>query len=211
MSADDMPAFTGQLLSRRSPSPNQTNRNILPPTSTSIELQLTALHSNAYPPLIPLDVASIDLGLLGISPLRSFRDAKPYPSPLQNTTLEALLEPNQKKLCETPTSKFDKLSNDANKHSYDGRYVDARLESVRIRQWTNIFITDEIAARALSLYLVNQTPMLAFFDVDLFLEDLANGGTNFCSRLLVNAVLALACVSLLQSIFDSKLRLWCIS
>jgi hypothetical protein len=53
MSPDNVPAFTGELLSRRCP--------------LSTEFQLVTLHPNAYPALIPLDVASSDLGLIGLN------------------------------------------------------------------------------------------------------------------------------------------------
>ncbi|EWZ43274.1 hypothetical protein BFJ63_vAg13453 [Fusarium oxysporum f. sp. narcissi] len=33
-------------------------------------------------------------------------------------------------------------------------------------------------------------PWWAFFDTDLFLDDLVNVENNFCSRMLVNALLA---------------------
>jgi hypothetical protein len=38
-------------------------------------------------------------------------------------------------------------------------------------------------------------PWWAFFDVDLFLDDLVSGETRLCSQLLANALLALASVS----------------
>jgi hypothetical protein len=85
---------------------------------------------------------------------------------------------------------------DANESSCNGQYIDIRLERVRIRQWTNVTIMDDIAAQAISLFLLNKTPGGVFFDIDLFLDDLVNGDTRFCSRLLVNSVLAQACVSL---------------
>jgi hypothetical protein len=69
---------------------------------------------------------------------------------------------------------------DANESSCNGQYIDIRLERVRIRQWTNVTIMDYIAAQAISLFLLNETPGGVFFDIDLFLDDLVNGDTRFC-------------------------------
>lgn len=46
----------------------------------------------------------------------------------------------------------------------------------------------------MSLYLVNQHPILGTFDADLFVQDLVAQQLRYCSPLLVNAVLYYACV-----------------
>lgn len=46
----------------------------------------------------------------------------------------------------------------------------------------------------LKLYFQYEHQFLSFFHKDLFLDDMLSGSTTFCSELLVNAVLALACV-----------------
>ncbi|PVH99956.1 hypothetical protein DM02DRAFT_563840, partial [Periconia macrospinosa] len=179
--------------SRRYPSPNQTNRNILPPTSTSAEFQLVAIHPNAYPALIPLDVASIDLGLLGISPFTTFLHGKPD-SPLRRSEQDFISEHDQQ-LLSTPSSAGNRGDLAIGTQSGpSSQYIDARLNHIRIRRWTDVAITDDFAARAISLYLKEYSPWFGYFNIDLFLEDLACGETRFCSRLLVNAVLSWACV-----------------
>lgn len=193
MSPDDVPTFTGQLLVR-SPSSNQTNRNILSPTSTPVEFQLVALHSNAYPALIPLDVSSIDLGLLGISPLTSFRYGDSIPGSRRNKR-DPMPEYEKQPLL-APFSTIDQDNHVRPQPETSCHYIDARLNRIRIRAWTDVPIEDDFTARVISLYLKNDTPWWAYFDVDLFLEDLANSGTRFCSPLLVNSLLAFACVSI---------------
>jgi hypothetical protein len=195
MSPDNVPTFTGELLSRRSPSPNQTNRNILPATGTSTEFQLVALHPNAYPALIPLDVASIDLRLLGISPFTTFH-SKPD-SPSRRSKDDFVSEYGQQLLLTTSSAGNGGDLATSTERGLSSEYIDARLNHIHIRRWTDVAVTDDLAARAISLYLVNNTSWLTFFDLDLFLEDLAHGETQFCSRLLVNAVLSWACVSLI--------------
>jgi hypothetical protein len=59
-------------------------------------------------------------------------------------------------------------------------------------------VTNQAAARVLSLYLVTDHYILGFFDVDLFLDDLVSGNERFCSPLLVNALLSWACVGTSQ-------------
>lgn len=174
MSPEDVPVFTGQLLSRRSPSSNQTNRSIMPPTDTSIEFDLVSLHPNAYPSLVPLDIASLNLGLLEISPLRSFR-------------------PSRRDF----TSNVGKVPHFTSPSSPSG-YIDARLGSIQMRRWSNVAISDDLAARVLNAHLVNDSPWLAYFNIDLFLDDFVNGRNRFCSPLLVSSLFAWACVSFLS-------------
>jgi hypothetical protein len=41
-----------------------------------------------------------------------------------------------------------------------------------------------------------------YLDLDAFLDDMDNGRTDYCSALLVNALLATACVSFLRCVLD---------
>lgn len=82
--------------------------------------------------------------------------------------------------------------------SHDGTspaYCDVRLSQVDFRIWTDVHIDDGLAAGALSYYLETDHPIHGLFDADLFLGDLSSGELNFCSPMLVNAILAWCCVS----------------
>ncbi|PVH95427.1 hypothetical protein DM02DRAFT_617915 [Periconia macrospinosa] len=193
MSPDDVPIFTGQLLNR-SPSLNQTNRAILSPTSSSVEFELVVLHSNAYPALIPLDVASTNLELLGVTPFRHLSRGQRYSYSMGDDTDPTFEHGHQSRLTQFPTLDWDTRF-DSRSASSSNNYVDARLDHIHVRRWTDVAITDELAARALDLYLVNDTPWWAYFDIDLFLQDMVSGKVQFCTRLLVNSVLAWACQS----------------
>ena len=81
---------------------------------------------------------------------------------------------------------------------------DERLGHIVISTWTKVPVTNEFAARAISLYLETDHPLLGLFDADLFLDDLVSGQINFCSPLLVNALLCWACVSFFFSFFLSQ-------
>lgn len=74
---------------------------------------------------------------------------------------------------------------------------DARLRQLKISHWSPVVISDELAAQLLSLYLTTDHPLLSPFDADLFIDDLTSRTLRFCSPLLVNSVLAWACVSIL--------------
>ncbi|KAK8106630.1 nitrate assimilation regulatory protein nirA [Apiospora kogelbergensis] len=72
-------------------------------------------------------------------------------------------------------------------------YVDKRLHRLQIGYWTCVPIRDEIAAIAISTYLEIDHPSHALFDTNLFLDDLVNQNTNFCSPFLVTSLLSHAC------------------
>jgi hypothetical protein len=74
-------------------------------------------------------------------------------------------------------------------------YCDDRLRQIDIEKWTDVPIGSQMAGKIISFYLTIDHPMLGLFDADLFLRDLVSGDHNFCSPMLVNAVLAWASVS----------------
>ncbi|KAL7930095.1 N-terminal fungal transcription regulatory domain-containing protein [Trichoderma chlorosporum] len=79
---------------------------------------------------------------------------------------------------------------------------DSRLSQLDISDWSNVPISSEQAARAISLYLETDHPLLGFFEPNLFVSDLTTGNTDYCSPMLVNALLYWACQ--LNSLQDSE-------
>ena len=73
--------------------------------------------------------------------------------------------------------------------------VDPRLNAVEPSKWTNVISDDVLLRKLLETYFIYEYPFVPFFHKDYFLEDMITGRTRFCSSLLVNAVLAAACVS----------------
>ena len=202
-------ALTRSLL--KTPSLNRTNSGLLPPMNTAIEFELVALHPNAYPNLIPLDVASIDLSLLGISPLVHFGRARPAtrskgrdstlaearprpPHSLSRGKITLTSRNQQVKSLAFPAADGNAALNEAVTGELD-HLVDARLAHVRFRKWTDIRITDVTAAKAISLCLEKDSAWWGLPNLELFLDDLVSGSTRFCSKLLVNCLLAWSCVS----------------
>ncbi|KAM7187410.1 hypothetical protein V8F20_010995 [Naviculisporaceae sp. PSN 640] len=173
----------GGMSGRTNLSFNMTNRALLPPTQTPLEFQLVVQHPNVYPSLTPLNIAALDLQLLGIPPLsvdvhetrrRSMLSYLQGPAARPDVTVDPKKVHNKE---------VDRTAIDL---------VDSRLRYLNIAHWTNIKISNRFAAEAITIYLrMNQT-LWAFFHTDLFLDDLVSGETRFCSQMLVNAVLAWA-------------------
>ncbi|KAF2117392.1 hypothetical protein BDV96DRAFT_572001 [Lophiotrema nucula] len=74
--------------------------------------------------------------------------------------------------------------------SYDPDYADPRLRTLEISFWTTVPITNEYAAKALSIYFETDQPILGVFEVDLFIRDLIALKFDYCSAFLVSALLA---------------------
>ncbi|KAF5018427.1 hypothetical protein F66182_9601 [Fusarium sp. NRRL 66182] len=70
---------------------------------------------------------------------------------------------------------------------------DERLEGIDISFWTFVPIPSDLAAKVISLYLETDHPLLGFFDPDLFVDDMINCEMNYCSQLLVSAIMYWGC------------------
>ncbi|KAJ4387481.1 hypothetical protein N0V93_008073 [Gnomoniopsis smithogilvyi] len=159
-----------------------TSNDIRPASTLSVEYELMIRHPLLYPVVSPetnniLSVASA----AQLSSLGRRDPAKDLSSLLQPT---GHVEPSKSPI---PTS--DQRSPSPN-HS---DLCDARLALFDVRNWLQVPVRSEFAARAISFYLVTEHPVLGLFDVDLFLDDLVARRTDFCSPLLLCAVLSVAC------------------
>ncbi|KAI8933109.1 hypothetical protein NX059_009752 [Plenodomus lindquistii] len=101
-----------------------------------------------------------------MSPLGS---SSTYPAP---TSLEAILSPSPSTASDDSTS-------------------DPRLQY--IRNWTNVTSDTNILISLMSAWTTCEYSYYHYLDREIFLDDLASGRTDFCSPLLVNALLASAC------------------
>jgi hypothetical protein len=72
--------------------------------------------------------------------------------------------------------------------------ADPLLADVRPSQWTSVSTNDLLMRKLLEGYFMFEYPWEFIFHKDYFLEDMASGANRFCSPLLVNALLAKACV-----------------
>lgn len=73
--------------------------------------------------------------------------------------------------------------------------VEPLLDNVQPSKWTSVSKDDIFLRKLLSAYFFTEYQWLPVFQKDIFLEDMISDCTEFCSKLLVNAVLARACVS----------------
>ncbi|KAG5982394.1 hypothetical protein E4U54_006388, partial [Claviceps lovelessii] len=76
----------------------------------------------------------------------------------------------------------------------EGTLCDERLSKLNIRYWTSIDISDDLAARCISLYLKTDHPLLGHFDPELFVSHLISEEHEYCSALLINSMLYWACM-----------------
>lgn len=75
------------------------------------------------------------------------------------------------------------------------QYCDERLSDLQADFWADVAVSSDFVARAISLYIHTDHPLLGLFDTDLFITDLVGRQTRFCSRFLFHALMYLACVS----------------
>lgn len=87
-------------------------------------------------------------------------------------------------------------------------FVEPGLEKVKPSEWTTVCKDDILMRDLLATYFTHEYPLFPLFQKDYFLEDMAEprtAKTPCCSALLVNAILAYACVSTNSSIFATSL------
>lgn len=80
------------------------------------------------------------------------------------------------------------------------KLFDPLLEDAQPSQWTSVSSNDQLLRNILESYFVNQYPRQFFFVKNYFLEDMVSRRAEFCSPLLVNALLAKSCVSKFTSL-----------
>jgi hypothetical protein len=83
---------------------------------------------------------------------------------------------------------------------------DALIDTVRVSGWTTIISSDELLRQLLRSFFQHAYTEWFPFHKDLFLSDMVANRTEFCSPLLVNAVLANACYS--SSNLPDRAKYW---
>ncbi|KAI9686064.1 MAG: hypothetical protein M1822_004047 [Bathelium mastoideum] len=71
--------------------------------------------------------------------------------------------------------------------------ADPRLDKLKPSMWTNVSNDDGLLKTLIRHYFHYEYQWLCCFHKDHFLDDMLSGSTRYCSSLLVNSVLALAC------------------
>jgi len=95
------------------------------------------------------------------------------------------------------------LENQLDSQEYESLYlkpfhaaqlVDTLLDEAKISGWTTICQNDDLMRDILRVFFRCEYQFTAAFHKDLFLQDMASQRPDFCSSLLVNILLAYACV-----------------
>ncbi|KAI0391177.1 hypothetical protein F5Y17DRAFT_468381 [Xylariaceae sp. FL0594] len=148
----------------------------------SLERELMAHNPQAYPVLLP-----IDPGALASSNLLRPKASLPVTSQSNTTGSQYDYHPI--------------MENEKDGHSeQEPHYCDDRLHNLRREFWTDIDISSDRVARAISLYIRTDHPLLGLFNPSLFIADLVNQETHYCSRFLFHSLMYLACQ--MYSAFD---------
>jgi hypothetical protein len=74
--------------------------------------------------------------------------------------------------------------------------VDSRLDEIVPSKWTTVGVGDDTMRELIRAYFLQEYDCFTFFHKDYFLDDMISESNTFCSSLLVNAILAVGCVSL---------------
>ncbi|KAG5985397.1 hypothetical protein E4U55_003625 [Claviceps digitariae] len=86
------------------------------------------------------------------------------------------------------------------------KILDSRLDSIIPSRWTRVPADDDMLRDLLGRYFIQEYVRNACFHKDQFLEDMVSGSLQFCSSLLVNAVLALSCYCYHEAMDEEKSR-----
>ncbi|CAJ2506123.1 Uu.00g002530.m01.CDS01 [Anthostomella pinea] len=210
----DVVAAVNRELEHESPlrarfSNGELMQSFLPESREQTESELMIRCASAYPSLVPIEFAFMNLSDMLKLPALLHTEAKPT-TPMKRaasqtdhgsvsaTSSESDAQGSSMGVSETQmTSSFDLASiHDSGQSVGVGsvEQVDQRLMEMDISKWTNVPISNELAATLITLYLDIEHPWCTLFDADLFLDDLLTGTTHFCSRLLVNSILSWICM-----------------
>lgn len=196
----------GQILHR--PSVQAAALSALPQVHSETELKLMVQHPAAYPALnLSLDAILSKNTLLESAKILAFD--LPQGSPVAGAM-------DRSRVSGQPVSRTARLqeacdkSNPADKpdaqpdkdlqctvedevfESSMSKYTEPLLACIHIEYWTGVSVTNDYAARAISLYLEADHQILRIFDTQLFLNDLIHLRHDYCSAFLVNSLLAFA-------------------
>lgn len=180
---------------KQRPSDHKASRGIIPPTDSNLEFELIARHGIIYPKMEPISIARLD-ALVDSTVLDTMPRPTQPDAEAMVLTDSAIRAPGNSRPRPGFGAPAASAAIDVSGPSSNGKYCDPRLNRLKIGFWTGVPIPDELAAAVLSFYLENDHPLLAFFDADLFLDDLVEQRLTFCSALLVSSLLYLSCVGI---------------
>lgn len=84
-----------------------------------------------------------------------------------------------------------------------GKLAEPRLGLIKASRWTSVTSSDALVRDLLEIYFLHEYTSCCVFHMDHFLNDMVSGRERYCSSLLVNAILAIACVCWIPPLFCS--------
>ncbi|KAH7323185.1 hypothetical protein B0I35DRAFT_477067 [Stachybotrys elegans] len=196
-------AVKGRVPGIRRPSDLALARNHLPPSPSSLALELTARHQMAYPTLAPIRLIDIVLeprlrmAGLGSPQLRASLAAGSIPGNVLQRRSDApyawweFTAPLMRKVTPPPAQDAEVPPPGPAK---PGEYIDQRLRHLTIDYWTRVPVSNDFAAAIISTYLQIELPIYGWFDPGLFIGSLVKCDLTFCSSFLVSAFMLTACI-----------------
>ncbi|KAI8627221.1 hypothetical protein F5Y19DRAFT_477790 [Xylariaceae sp. FL1651] len=201
--AHDVTAALNMVRRRTEPAegPSEHNhaRRMGVAAQSPFEFELTTCYPTAYVPLTPVS-ASV---LAGSNLLRPVSQAR-IPSPLEDSGSITPSQNQTQPVDGSPATPPPGIDADSAIKLFRAKghltaplpvqhFCDDRLRSLQIGFWTDVPVTNDFAARVLSLYLTTDHPLLGVFDPQRFIADLVGQQQTFCSRFLVHALLYWGC------------------
>ncbi|KAI1116659.1 hypothetical protein F5Y14DRAFT_406146 [Nemania sp. NC0429] len=165
------------------PQPEQAIEALGTPSSL-LEAELMATNPNAYPVLKPIDISVFTQSRLLHPTTNAFGPGKSSGGTFIDQDSSVRHFPDLK----DPTEAI--------------QYCDERLAYLQADFWADVAVSNDFTARAISLYMHTDHPLLGLFDTELFITDLVERQTRFCSRFLFHALMYLACQ--MYSAFDKN-------
>ncbi|KAK1494298.1 hypothetical protein CCUS01_13713 [Colletotrichum cuscutae] len=170
-----------------------------PSENSSLELELMANFPTAYPNLRTIPATAPERDAL-LCP-NSSRRLKPFENQPPDEGVSSIMSDGAGQNTNGP---FHMAGPPDGQGNPGLSICDDRLRHLDISFWTTVSISNDLAARILSVYLTTDHPLLGTFDPNLFVSDLVNRQTTNCSRLLVSTVLYWG--SQIYGAFDQKVR-----
>ncbi|CAK7229477.1 hypothetical protein SEUCBS140593_007259 [Sporothrix eucalyptigena] len=179
-------SLQGSMHTRMRPSDYRTSRSISPPTGSHLEFELAARYRAVYARLEPVDDASLQALLMPAE----------YVQEPAGGFLDDMMDSSSSSTTPTPSAASFTTSTEippAQTLARKSAYIDDRLQLLQIEYWTSVPISNSVAASIISFYLEYDHTLFHIFDADLFLADLIDCRSDYCSAFLVNSILFFAC------------------
>jgi hypothetical protein len=85
--------------------------------------------------------------------------------------------------------------------------LDPLIDHIKPSKWTTVITDDHLMRTLLQAYVLHEYPTFPVFHKDIFFQAMINNDKRFCSSMLVNALLAEACVSVHNQLYSFRPRL----